>query len=312
MPAIQHLRSVSRSVECKNRLKQIMLSLHSYHDTHNTFPPGYVEVMGVPGENSSNGWAWGAFLLPYLDQQPLFESIDFNHGLMNSAPAETSEFRNMGFGTAPVSNLSVVATDIEYYRCGIDQTPAILTRLQPRIGGIDFSTSSYAGMTGIEWMDLPCATVVEKPGKPTPETTFAPCQPADGTFYLNSRVRIRDVRDGLSQTIGIGEVSWRFDFLKEPSQVPNLPRIGGSHWSRVGDPNIPQHVLTATVEGLNTPDADGFSAGINSYHPGGAHVGLLDGSVHFLSNSIDSNPFPPYGALQNLSTIRGNEKDISF
>jgi prepilin-type N-terminal cleavage/methylation domain-containing protein/prepilin-type processing-associated H-X9-DG protein len=66
LPAIQQARESARRMQCKNNLKQIGAALHNYHDAHNLFPPGWI----APG-----GWAWSTYLLPFLEQQPLYNSL---------------------------------------------------------------------------------------------------------------------------------------------------------------------------------------------------------------------------------------------
>src|SRR6478672_4779737 len=68
LPAVQAAREAARRTRCKNNLKQFGLALHNYHDTHGVFPPAQI----LP-----SGWAWGAFLLPFLDDLPGWQAIDF-------------------------------------------------------------------------------------------------------------------------------------------------------------------------------------------------------------------------------------------
>lgn len=309
VPAIQRARDAARAVECKNRLKQTMLALHVYHDTNETFPPGYIAITGIQGETQENNWAWGAFLLPYIEQNALFASINFEAGLSAGA---SQEFDQRNAGSVPTTNLTVISTVINTATCPVDQTPETLSRNDSALGSVEYAASSYAGMSGIHWMDLPCATIVEKPGENLPELTAPPCQSSEGVFYLNSRIRFQDLTDGTSATIGIGEVSWRFDHIGGSPARSNGNFAGGSQLMRVTDALSPEHVLTATSQGINDPDHQGFSPGLSSYHIGGAHVGLMDGSIRFVADSIESNPRSPYGLLQKLSTIRGHEPVTEF
>ena len=307
LPAIHHARDAARSVDCKNRLKQMMISLHVYHDSHETFPPGYVAIMGIKGDTRENGWAWTAFLLPYLEQGPLFSSIDFESGLSTATPTDAN---NGSFGTTATSNVSLVSTRINMLTCPVDTAPPTVPRNDPVLGAVDYATTSYSGMTGIHWMQLPCATIVLKPGEEIPELTATPCRPSEGVFYVNSRSRFLDIIDGTSSTIGVGEVSWRFDHPEGSPSRPYKNVAGGSQWARVSDPSASEHVLTATEPGINHPDQQGYSPGLSSNHLGGAHVGMIDGSVRYVSELIESNPQAPYGLLQHLSTIRGHEPVI--
>ena len=70
LPAVQQAREAARRTQCKNNLKQIGIALHNYHDTSNCFPPG--TLFG------DDDYAWGAFLLPGLDQGNLYNLLNFN------------------------------------------------------------------------------------------------------------------------------------------------------------------------------------------------------------------------------------------
>ncbi len=146
--------------------------------------------------------------------------------------------------------------------------------------------------------------------------TAPPCVPSDGAFYLNSRVRFKDIRDGFSQTMILGEISSRLDFPQEGvqgrSRTGKVPLAGGSNWAGVTDPLFQDQVLTATIDGINLADDSGHSSGINSYHNGGAHAAFADGSIRFLSDKIDSSQTRPFGVLQHLSTIYGDDTTAEF
>src|SRR5262245_44101247 len=77
LPAVQQAREAARRTQCKSNLKQLGLAAHLYHDNHNKFPPGAVgPTPPLHMELKSHGL--GAFLLPYLDQQPLANRYDWN------------------------------------------------------------------------------------------------------------------------------------------------------------------------------------------------------------------------------------------
>jgi len=82
LPAVQQAREAARRTQCKNNLKQLALAMHNYLDMHSTFPPGYVARNVVPLDppalETGSGFAWGALLLPFLDQGPLLGGIDLN------------------------------------------------------------------------------------------------------------------------------------------------------------------------------------------------------------------------------------------
>ena len=123
LPAVQQAREAARRSTCKNNLKQIGLAMHNYHETFGMFPPGYVEeILNTNGGHVADNeghWAWNALLLPYLDQQALYDQYRMNepwdseHNLKiaetvvpvfshpsSSKPANTGYFVVVGDGTA--------------------------------------------------------------------------------------------------------------------------------------------------------------------------------------------------------------------
>jgi prepilin-type N-terminal cleavage/methylation domain-containing protein len=98
LPAVQSAREAARRAECVNNLKQIGLALHNYEEAVGTFPPGYVSSINLTvvdpcdfdqelqnGVDLGTGWAWGSMILPYLEQQPLYNSINFNLSVVYAA-----------------------------------------------------------------------------------------------------------------------------------------------------------------------------------------------------------------------------------
>src|SRR5437868_5729258 len=79
--AVQQARESARRTECRNNLRQIGIALHNYYSAHDVLPPGCVGDANDPV--NLQGWGWGVMLLPFLEQQNLFNEIDPNH---NSLP----------------------------------------------------------------------------------------------------------------------------------------------------------------------------------------------------------------------------------
>ena len=97
LPAVQQAREAARRSQCKNNLKQLGLALHNYHDTYSVFPPGALALSttGVaykPGDTEPSrtavvgGWGWTVFVLPFIDQGPLYNSLAPNGNNFPSAP----------------------------------------------------------------------------------------------------------------------------------------------------------------------------------------------------------------------------------
>jgi len=184
LPAVQAAREAARRSQCVNNLKQMGLALHNYHDTVGVFPPGYVsnQVPGsnpiVDGNDTGPGWAWGSMILPQLEQDPLFHAINFSLSVAFRAN-----------DTASLSRVNV-------YLCPSDGTPnSVPVRDSTNTKTVDtVGTGNYVGVYGI-------GGVGGAPGG------------GRGLFFRNSRIAVRDVLDGTSQTFAIGERSHNLSYV---------------------------------------------------------------------------------------------------
>ncbi len=123
LPAVQAAREAARRAQCVNNLKQIGLALHNYHAAMDTFPPGYVSTIDMRVTDACNmdqenqqgkastcgtGWAWGSMILPFLEQQPLYNSINFN------------------LSVAYADNNTCSLTALTVYLCPSDDGPSVV------------------------------------------------------------------------------------------------------------------------------------------------------------------------------------------
>lgn len=201
LPAVQAAREASRRVACSNNLRQVGLGLNNYHDVYGQLPAGWIANVNT-GEP---GWGWAAHLLPYIEQNNLYDQI------------------NSGLPIAHSNHLTVRQALIATYRCPSD------ARFEPLVTLVDDSGNSllqvaranYVGVFGTEEIeDDPLA--------------------GDGAFFQNSRVRFADITDGLSNTIIVGERSSRIDGSTWTGAVvgadEGLARIVGSADHTPNDP----------------------------------------------------------------------------
>src|SRR5262249_18610222 len=168
LAAVQKVREAAARVSCQNNLRQVGLALHHHEHQVGSFPPGYRDPGGNP---SRPGWGWAVFLLPYLEQAPLYDALGAAHA-------------DFGNGANPVPATALTQTPLRVFLCPSD--PGLLANPFYDSHG----KSNYRGVAG--GGDL----------YRTPMTTDL-----GGLFFANSHVRFADVTDGLSNTLAVGETS---------------------------------------------------------------------------------------------------------
>ena len=182
LPAVQSTRESARRMQSINNLKQIGLAMQNYESALRTFPSGYVSNSHLPGAygatlDAAPGWAWGALLLPYLEQTTLHSQLDFNLPCWHATNQTLSRAR------VPVY-LNPGAANYEGDTVITDSSGVVMARL---------GRSHYVGNSGHD----------EAWGYTPPVLDWK--RIANGPLYRNSRVRMAEVTDGLSNTVFVGE-----------------------------------------------------------------------------------------------------------
>jgi prepilin-type N-terminal cleavage/methylation domain-containing protein/prepilin-type processing-associated H-X9-DG protein len=253
LPAIQAAREAARNTQCKNNLKQIGLALHSFESARRAFPPGFVSnSIDTNGPGTGPGWSWGAHILPYLEESNL--NIDLEQSITDSA-----------YDRLRLMQLSV-------FRCPSDP--------------LEDQTFVVHDESGSELTQLAFANYVGMAG--TFEVSAFP-DTGTGVLFRNREIRIKDITDGTSHTIMVGERASR--------QSPQTTWIGAVTDAIVPPINpdfeeeeSPVLVLTntGTVEDARVPNNDlDHVEDSNSAHPQGVNLLLCDGSVQSINNDID-------------------------
>ncbi|QDT88476.1 DUF1559 domain-containing protein [Gimesia algae] len=261
LPAVQQAREAARRTQCKNNLMQINLALQNYEMAFEVLPAGVYNQTG-PIKNEPKGYDMGWFggLTPFVDQAIVYRHIDFKQSVYAEANYEVRK--------RPISFLS----------CPSDPKEAVL--MVPIDNNLSLFQTNYAA----------CYNANEAPIDAN----------NSGVMFLNSSISYDQITDGSSNTIFIGEhlyddtnLGWlsgtRATLRNTGSINRDLPKFTGS-W---GSNNNPDPVEEHPVDPLLNV------GGFGSYHVGGAHIGLGDGSVRFLSENIDP------GLLEQL----GNRSD---
>ncbi len=254
LPAVQKARMQARESQCKNNLKMLAIAMHNYHDVHATFAPGWIRH--TPEAQSSSGFGWHVFLLPYVEEGPIYDQLE--NGM--SVPRGEAAFDQVDH--------ELLKAEFSQFRCPADPT------LGTNSMRGDWGTSNYSGNFGSIAPPRPgslSASVFWPGAAPTPSLRARPPR-ATGLFGWNSSIRFRDILDGTSNTIMLGERS-----------VSSAAGI----WPGVRSNSTESDQVTDTAFG-HEPNAhiDAFS----SQHRGGVHIAMADGAVLLLNENVDSRP----------------------
>jgi len=292
LPAVQQAREAARRTQCRNNLKQIGLALHNYHDSHLVFPPGAatgnstVSFASGGGNLAATGYV---LMLPYLDQTNVYNQLNFNVSSMWDA-----------------TNFPAGNTIIPAFIC---PSSASSPRYYPAFNGVAFyangALTDYALISGSSnpvWTS-PRVRVCTRGGIESSTGTFL----YTGIWGEAAKVGVKDITDGTSNTMGVGEYAGLVKGQKP--DAGNSRGEDGIPWLMSEERNASYAVRTVTV-GPNSrwfkdPSLSDGNAGnttgkladssLHSPHVGGIHILLMDGAVRFISDNIN------LGTLWNLA-----------
>ena len=266
LPAVQAAREAARRMQCSNNLKQLGLAMHNYHDTLKRFPPGVVRPHDVPTA-FREAWGWGTLILPYIEQTPLY----------NSLGASQADYATR-LALAGATVVPLTKTRIGSFICPSDSgytEPGSVHADRNYQTGVGFiasgqtgpylpGSSNYIGVSGHLHNAIPNTGIVGR----------------------GTGVRMSEITDGTSNTYMIGER----DTLRcrGGSWVGSRQFSGGAS---LGDLLVMGHSkpklnLSTSIVAWNV-QFYGCGVGFSSLHTGGAQFVLADGSVRFVSDSID-------------------------
>jgi prepilin-type N-terminal cleavage/methylation domain-containing protein/prepilin-type processing-associated H-X9-DG protein len=301
LPAVQKVREAAARMACTNNLKQIGLALHGYHDANGYFPAGYVDGNTDPNSTPDNdvgpGWGWATYTLPYMEQGNVYNQINFNQGV--------------GVG----NNVAVSQIQLKIFQCPSDPYSQNFT-VWPT--NIVVAHANYMGCNG--WRE--CFNGAGGGTAPGGDDGLQGQIGIGGAglFVRNTRFRMANVTDGLSNTIIVGERSgnhapgtwtgavtggrcpaWMATQPPTPYSPPPGPAYDNADFDEA---LVLSHGNATHVPNADFPiyDPDTFY----SMHTGGANFLFGDGSVHFLTSGIDPNTY------QYLCTIAGGEVSSNY
>ncbi|NLX96089.1 MAG: DUF1559 domain-containing protein [Rhodopirellula sp.] len=287
LPAVQAAREAARRSQCSNNMKQLGLALHNYHDTMRAFPIG-----SQLNNSQSRACNWRVGILPYIEQGSVYDLISFTSG-------------NFWAHSGMVGNPVLYTARIDGFVC--PSSPHGATN----VGDLDLSDDSTGSLVSmvVDYVGISGAT--PDPIGRTNVCTGPVCNGGssncnNGMLVPDASKRMGDCLDGTSNTIFVAEQSGQVNGRERSanqlgawhgwanvgwstwnSRTP-LPLASGGGWYSAGTTTVRYSPNAYWLSGAPTPAGTQYSANtvINSFHPGGLHVLLTDGSVRFVAETI--------------------------
>lgn len=281
LPAVQQARESARRMSCSNNIRQLAISLQTYHDTHNSFPINYGGNQAYDNTNTGKSWLIGT--LPFIEQGNLYNRIDFTQGLQSVS-------------TNP--NDLISQQSIPTFLCpsdGLNQKGVMPGRANMVSPTDTRGVSNYKAVAGSNWAWGDYSGISNNNVSAKWPTDINGLDRGNGLICRNSDnqranyTTMSSVIDGTSNSFAIGEAVpaycthswwWWFNGATATCGVPlNYRKNQG-----------PQYMA---VNAGDWPNNYSFM----SLHPAGAQFAFVDGHVSFVTNNIDFNIYRSLGSI---------------
>ena len=301
LPAVQAAREAARRSQCSNNMKQMGIAFHNYHDSFKSFPMAFYMAWADPAAFSLNAKSWGTMLLPYMEQQSLYDQFDHNYAACVPPYGSTA-------------NIAVISTPVAGFIC--PSAPGGIDRVYNGSGALDAATDpSLAAFAGVTWTAAPSdymatETIRASFRRLSGDTTLGEAQGVLQEHMNIPPLNVGDnressfarVTDGTSNTFIVGERTggnkiynkrMEVDFSGFPYPADVIRAGNGGGWGDILNGECDFH--GALYSGIDTSLSEGSCAinctnarefGYHSFHPGGAMFGMVDGSVQFVSETV--------------------------
>jgi prepilin-type N-terminal cleavage/methylation domain-containing protein len=294
LPAVQAAREASRRSACKNNLRQIGVAMMNYESAQGVFPPGDVRVKNPTLKSLSS---WITHLLPYVEEANLHSEIDFTVAYYEQPTFDENDegqsFHHRYFKIFECPSdiggdgLDLVRTNNNVARYGARGNYAGNAGFSGPNSGV-WARDIFWQQNGLVTPDpegLVLYNPVFKQDRPSALRGFGP-------FMINRRLKVAQITDGLSKTVGVSEIV----------KAPGNDTRGVLHWG-AGVLYLHSHTPNTNIEDVtrfcdNQPETPcSNSSGVfgwfkhtaRSRHPGGVNAMLMDSSVRFIADDIDED-----------------------
>ncbi len=299
LPAVQAAREAARRAQCINNLKQVGIAMHNYHDVAGSLPPGH---------RSSVCGTWQTFLLPYLEQHPMYNAYNMMGRYLQPDGTKNPD-GNLRYGG--VAQLTVTRSRINALTCPADTAVAVAlySNITNHNYAVNFgsaglfqglqtnynNTLTYATPYPVPWLGAPFSDS-DPSNYPSRQRTYNLATIIDGTSNTLMASEVVQGQNGdIRGFTWWGDTSTFQTWLAPNSPLPDVLQSSGycaALYPLISTPNPPCTVTTGS---------QGPTTASRSRHPGGVNTLFCDGSVKFMKNTININVW------RSLSTSMGNE-----
>lgn len=294
LPAVQQAREAARRMSCSNNLKQIALAAHNHHDTYRELPAGYPD--SVPSNGGNPEFAWSIHLFPFMELNNQYEACGVDkyklYEILNALGDKGGSTSISSYPSQYQGFVRATSSLIPAWNC-----PSLSNEVMT-----SFSDGNFTDANGTKYNNryrrdegVGRSTYVGNVGRANNGGTAD----SGGVFIYKKALRFADITDGTSNTLMIGEKTILKTTTDQVSWlgVTKSPGNGNHAFCQVSSVNFPIN------PGVNS-DVHWRRNAFSSVHPGGAQFAFVDGSVHFLSETISFHTSSPLGTYQKLGDRR--------
>lgn len=288
LPAVQSAREAARRAQCTNNIRQICLGMIGHHDIHGHFPHGVYNYIDStfhtppPYNDTQDRRCWFHDVLPFIEQLGLYEKFD----------------QHMQTGKSALA-FPLLATPVPTFMCVSD---GLSPKLNTFWGGLDglptqgFS-GNYVACTGDDYFNPSIGP------NGLPINSLVSSSQLNGLFFAISEVRVGQITDGTTHTAAISELILSPDTDSHDIRGRYYnPAHGGVFFSTRVPPNtlVPDRFNWCSDNPVERApcvwSGSNMFVSARSYHPGGVNMGMADGSVHFVRDSVDAAAYKAAGS----------------
>jgi prepilin-type N-terminal cleavage/methylation domain-containing protein len=293
LPAVQAAREAARRMQCTNHLKQVVIAMHNYHDTNSVLPPGYIYWEGGTQNGGSRPWwGWNVFIFPFMEQESLYKELDTRTRTLQTVCRGNNITGTTNTLTA--ADKLLVQTIIGPLRCPSDNGNAL-----------NDDTTNFGNSTKTVYL--------LQADNPVAKSNYAACMGStdrdanqvypgtydnDGMFYCNNSKNFSAIEDGTSNVFFVGEVATQIGDFKYFActwlGVGNPGCLGNGSQATTGalednDTGVYRSIRRAKTDiVINSANLNNLNKGYSSCHASGANFGFGDGSIHYITETINS------------------------